>query len=240
MYHNPVRSCGEKDLQDNGRRDLDEEICSRLNDYYPNWKSPKGTHMVPRSFISKAKNPNLGEITEKHFFDILKEFGEIKKEPMFVIHSYKFSEYIPMWQSGKISSTKMSNWVMGEHDFVIVHHVHGVVFFQVKATKTSGGHHKADSQIQKDKVSLERFCQKMMEAGIISNKQVGKTFDKFPAFVVLPNTQRGQSLCAQDHVLYQEDCTNAEVFSEWWYGKFPVSEEHSEIDQTIYEYLVMR
>ena len=26
MYHNPVRSCGEKDLQDNGRRDLDEEI----------------------------------------------------------------------------------------------------------------------------------------------------------------------------------------------------------------------
>ena len=27
MYHNPVRSCGEKDLQDNGRRDLDEEIC---------------------------------------------------------------------------------------------------------------------------------------------------------------------------------------------------------------------
>ena len=78
---------------------------------------------------------------------------------MFVIHSYKFSEYIPMWQSGKISSNNMSNWVMGEHDFVIVHHVHGVVFFQVKATKTSGGHHKADSQIQKDKVSLERFCQ---------------------------------------------------------------------------------
>ena len=96
MYHNPVRSCGEKDLQDNGRRDLDEEICSRLCDYYPDWKSPKSTHMVPRSFISKANNPNLGEITEKHFFDILKEFGEIKKEPMFVIHSYKFSEYIPM------------------------------------------------------------------------------------------------------------------------------------------------
>ena len=145
--------------------------------------------MVPRSFISKAKNSDLGEITEKHFFDILKEFGEIKKEPMFVIHSYKFSEYIPMWQSGKISNTKMSNWVMGEHDFVVVHHVHGVVFFQVKATKTSGGHHKADSQIQKDKVSLERFCQKMMEAGIISNKQVGKIFNEFPAFVVLPNTQ---------------------------------------------------
>ena len=46
----------------------------------------------------------------------------------------------------------MSTWVMGEHDFVIVHHVHGVVFFQVKATKTSGGHHKADSQIQKQSI----------------------------------------------------------------------------------------
>ena len=236
----PVKSCGEKDLQDNGRRDLDEEICSRLDDYYPDWKDPKGTHMVPRSFISKAKNSDLGEITEKNFFDILKKFGEIKKEPMFVIHSYKFSEYIPMWQSGKISSTKMSNWVMGEHDFVIVHHVHGVVFFQVKATKTSGGHQKADSQIQKDKLALERFFQKMIKAGIMSNKQVGKIFDKFPAFVVLPNTQRGQSLSAKDHVLYQEDCTNAQTFSEWWYDKFPESEKHPKIDQTIYEYLVMR
>ena len=236
----PVSSCGEKDLQDNGRRDLDKEICSRLNDYYPDWKSPKGTHMVPRSFISKAKNSDLGEITEKDFFDILKEFGEIEKEPMFVIHSYKFSEYIPMWQSGKISSTKMSNWVMGEHDFVIVHHVHGVVFFQVKATKTSGGHQKADSQIQKDKLALKRFFQKMIEAGIMSNKQVGKIFDKFPAFVVLPNTQRGQSLCAKDHVLYQEDCTNAQTFSKWWYSKFPKSEKHPKIDETIYEYLVMR
>ena len=236
----PVRSCGEKDLQDNGRRDLDKEICSRLDDYYPDWKDPKGTHMVPRSFISKAKNSDLGEITEKDFFDILKKFGEIKNEPMFVIHSYKFSEYIPMWQSGKTSSTKMSNWVMGEHDFVIVHHVHGVVFFQVKATKTSGGHQKAEHQTEKDKLSLEIFSHKLVKAGITTKKHVGKIFDKFPAFVVLPNTQRGQSLCAQDHVLYQEDCTNAQTFSKWWCNKFSKSEEHQKIDQTIYEYLVMR
>ena len=80
----------------------------------------------------------------------------------------------------------------------------------------------------------------MIKAGIMSNKQVGKIFDKFPAFVVLPNTQRGQSLSAKDHVLYQEDCTNAQTFSEWWYDKFPESEKHPKIDQTIYEYLVMR
>ena len=67
MYHNPVRSCGEKDLQDNGRHDLDEEICSRLCDYYPDWKNPKGTRMVPRSFISKANNPNLGGNYRKTF-----------------------------------------------------------------------------------------------------------------------------------------------------------------------------
>ena len=235
-----MRSCGEKDLQDNGRRDLDEEICSRLCDYYPDWKNPKGTHMVPRSFISKANNPNLGEITEKHFFDILKEFGEIKKEPMFVIHSYKFSEYIPMWQSGKISSTKMSNWVMGEHDFVIVHHVHGVVFFQVKATKTSGGHHQAEHQTAKDKLSLEIFAHKLVKAGIISNKQVRKIFKKFPAFVVLPNTQRGQSAHAKDHILYQEDCTDKDAFAKWWKDKFQDSEPSSKINQTIYEHLVMR
>ena len=150
---------------DDGRHDLDEEICAHLCENHPDWNSPSGTHMVPRTFISKAKNPNIREITEKHFFDILREFGEIKKEPMFVIHSYKFSEYIPMWQSSiTLQSDKMPNtmlnWVMGEHDFDIVHHVHGVVFFQVKAIKTSGGHHEADSQILKDKLSLESFSKK--------------------------------------------------------------------------------
>ena len=99
---------------------------------------------------------------------------------------------------------------------------------------------KLTVRFKKTKYPWKDFANKMMKAGKISNKQVGKIFDKFPAFVVLPNTQRGQSLCAQDHVLYQEDCTKTETFSEWWYGKFPVSEEHSEIDQTIYEYLVMR
>ena len=236
-----VKSCGEKGLQDNGRRDLDEEIRARLDETYPDWTSPSGTHMVPRTFISKAKNPNIREITEKHFFDILREFGEIKKEPMFVIHSYKFSEYIPMWMSTpqQMTKTNMSNWVMGEHDFVIVHHVHGVVFFQVKSTNTSGGHPEADRQILRDKLSLKIFFQKMVKAKKISNHEVNRIFGKFPAFVVLPNTQRGHSVNARDHVLYQEECTSREAFSEWWYGKFPVSEGHS-IDQTMYEYLVMR
>ena len=237
-----VKSCGEKGLQDNGRRDLDEEIRARLDENYPGWTSPSGTHMVPRTFISKAKNPNIREITEKHFFDILREFGEIKKEPMFVIHSYKFSEYIPMWMSTpqQMTKTNMSNWVMGEHDFVIVHHVHGVVFFQVKSATTSGGHPVADWQILKDIVSLENFFEKMVKAEERLNKEKDKILDNLQAFVVLPNTQRGHSVNARDDVLYQEECTSAEAFSEWWYGKFPASKGHSKIDQTMYEYLVMR
>ena len=70
MYNSPVGSCREKDLQDNGKRDLDDEICARLHKYYPDWKNPKGTHMVPRTFISKENNPNIGDISEKHVFDI--------------------------------------------------------------------------------------------------------------------------------------------------------------------------
>ena len=244
MYQ--VKSCGEKGLQDDGRRDLDKEICARLSENYPDWTSPSGTHMVPRTFISKAKNPEVGEITEKHFYDILREFGEITKEPMFVIHSYRFSEYFPMWQtsitaqSSKIPKPKNLNWVMGEHDFVIVHHVHGVVFFQVKSATTSGGHPVADWQILKDIVSLENFFEKMVKAEKISNEEKDKIFDNFPAFVVLPNTQRGHSVNARDDVLYQEECTSTEAFSQWWYGKFPASKGHSKIDQTMYEYLVMR
>ena len=235
-----IRSCGEKDCKDNGKRNLDEEIRVRLSLYYPGWESPDGTYMVPRTFIPKAENPTLqkGDKTEKDFFDILTAFCE-KKEPMFVIHSYKFSEYIPIWESKK-PNTNTSNWVMGEHDFVIVHHVHGVVFFQVKATKTSGGHHQAEHQTAKDKLSLEIFSHKLVKAGITTKRQVSEIFKKFPAFVVLPNTQRGQSAHAKDHILYQEDCTDKDAFAKWWKNKFQDSEHSSKINQTIYEHLVMR
>ena len=244
MY--PVKSCGKKGLQDDGRRDLDKEIRARLSENYPDWDFPSGTHIVPRTFTSKAENPEVGEITEKDFFNILREFGEISREPMFVIHSYRFSEYFPMWQTSitaqscKMSKPKILNWVMGEHDFVIVHHDHGIVFFQVKSATTSGGHSGAEIQLIKDKLSLERFFQKMVKAKKISNHKVTKIFSKFPAFMVLPNTLHCNSVIARDNVLYGENCTTVDAFSRWWYGKFTASEGHSKIDQTMYEYLVMR
>ena len=52
----------------------------------------------------------------------------------------------------------------------------------------------------------------MVKAKKTSNGEEGKIFDKLPAFVVLPNTQQGHSVNAQENVLYQEDCTSAEAF----------------------------
>ena len=69
----------------------------------------------------------------------------------------------------------------------------------------------------------------MVKAKKTSNGEEGKIFNKLPAFVVLPNTHQGHSVNAQENVLYQEDCTSAEAFPEWWYGKFTASEGHSKI-----------
>lgn len=93
-------------------------------------KSSQGL-MVPGEFLSRKRKPDKGEETEKKFYDLLQEFGEIRSEPepMFVVHSYKFVEMISEWN--KESSKEEKKWVAGEHDFVIIHRQHGIIFFQV-------------------------------------------------------------------------------------------------------------
>lgn len=236
MFDWQVKACGQKDLEDDGKRDLDEEICNQLDRKYENWRNPKTTYMVPRDFISKMHNPDIGEITEEEFFNLLQTFGKRQGEPMFVIHSYKFCECIHEWESG---FKKLQKWVMGEHDFVAVHRDHGVLFFQVKATKTIGNHQKAQEQIRKDKISLMKFFERMVKAGKISKKKADKVFNNFPAFAVLPNSRRGDSVCTQDNFIYKEDCASVEAFSVWW-EKFITNTEHPEINQTIFDFLVMR
>ena len=234
-YH--IGGSGQKDLQDDGKRDLDDEIQIQLDSYYENWRNPETTFMVPPVFISKKSNPDIGERTEKDFFELLQDFGEKNSEPMFVVHSYKFSEYIHEWESG----TKcLPKWVMGEHDFVVIHRQHGVLFFQVKAAKAlKSVNQKVEEQIHKDKVSLMKFFDKMVEAKKVSKKQAEKVFNHVPAFVVLPNSPRENSIFAKDHVICQEDCSSLEAFSAWW-DKFVAKLVHPQIDETIFQLLVMR
>ena len=108
----------------NGERERswDGEVTCLLDANYADWKNPLGTYMVPREFTYRKREPDVGEQTEKMFFNVLETFGKSRSEPMFVIHAYNFAE---------ISSRKERKWVVGEHDFVIIHRQYGIIFFQV-------------------------------------------------------------------------------------------------------------
>ena len=85
--------------------------------------------MVPGEFLCKNRSPDVGEETEKNFFDLLKNFGESHQEPMFVVHSYNFNVIIS--ELNEESNKVKKKWLNGEHDFVIIHRIHGIMFFQV-------------------------------------------------------------------------------------------------------------
>ena len=229
----PLKSCGQKDLADDGKRVWDDEIRNRLDQEYNDWRDPQRTYMVPPSFKGMSNDTDVGGKAEETFYNLLQEQGQINNEPMFVVHSVDFSEHVP-------SSGRERSWVMGESDFVVIHRVHGPIFFQVKADKTGKKYKEAEEQIYKDKVALENFLKRMLEKGTISRRKATEPFKNFPGFVVMPNCPLSQlSVCRQDNVLCQEDCSNPEAFSNWWNNKINCA-KHPPLDQTVFEYLVLR
>ena len=224
------KSRGLKDLADDGKRDWDDEIRSRLDQEYADWKNPKRTYMVPTSFQGVSNDADVGRKAEERFYNLLHEQGQNNSEPMFVVHSFAFSEHVP-------GIGRKRSWVKGESDFVVIHRVHGPIFFQVKATKTGKSCKEAEEQIYKDKVALENFFKKMVK-GNIATRKATEPFKNFPGFVVMPNCPR-LSVCTQDNIICQEDCSSSEAFSSWWNEKIE-SAEHPPHDQTVFEYLVMK
>ena len=211
----------DEDIVDGIRRGLDRE--------YPDWKSPSGTHMVPASFPSHRSNK--GSIGEKDIYNLLLQCGTQRKEPMFAVHSFVFSEHIP-------DSGRQNSWVMGETDFVLINKNHGPIFIQVKATDTGKSYKDAAKQLQDDKLALQKRFEEAVE-GEFSKRKVKQLFKNVPALVAMPNCPRPPELCARDNVLYQEDCSSREGFDRWWNGKVATA-RHPYVDPEMYESLVIR
>ena len=230
----PVKSCGQKDLADNGYRSWDDNIRGNLDSNYPDWKNPIRTHMVPPVFQQKSSNPDAGESTEKEIFNLLQKFGEKRSEPMFVVHSYNFNEHISEQEHG----TLKSKWVMGEHDFVLLHRSCGLVFFQVKAAvKKLPKFKEAESQLYKDKLSLKIFAEKNLKSKL--KRGITDAFISTPGFVVMPNCPQPDSHHGPSHGLFKENCETVENFSKWW-DEFIAFERQDAIDEQVFQELVMR
>ena len=229
MFNLSVTSIVQKSLVDDGKYNIVDGIRRGLDREYKDWKSPSGTHMVPDSFPSHRSDK--GPIAEKVIYDLLHQCGTQRKEPMFVVHSFVFSEHIP-------DSGRQKSWVMGETDFVIIHKNHGPILIQVKAADTGKKHKEAEKQLQKDKLALQRRFEKAVGKEF-SGREVNALFTNFPAFVAMPNCPRPPELCAHDNALYQEDCSSIEEFDRWWNDKVGTA-KHPEVSPKMYEYLVIR
>ena len=219
----------QNNLADDGKYGIVDAICDGLYREYKDWKSPSGTYMVPDAFPSHRSDK--GPIAEEVIYDLLHQCGTQRKEPMFVVHSFVFSEHIP-------DSGRQKSWVMGETDFVIIHKNHGPILIQVKATDTGKSHKEAEKQLQKDKLALQKRFEKAVE-GELSKREVKELFTYFPAFVAMPNCPRPHELCAHANALYQEDCSSLEGFDKWWNDKVGTA-KHPDVSPETYESLVIR
>ncbi|KAL9970678.1 hypothetical protein ACROYT_G023089 [Oculina patagonica] len=236
-----VKSCGQKDLADDGVRKWDDQVQDFLNSDYPDWQHPSKTYMVPQVFAYKSRNPDVGEKTEKNFFDLLLNFGESRNEKMFVVHSYRFAELISELDHGSANTEreKSKKWLSGEHDFVIIHRQHGVVFFQVKAAiKKAKVFAEAQKQIAKDQESLKICAQQGLKGKC--KELTGKEVYSYPGFVVMPNCPKDhESVTRPSKGIFAEDCENVDAFSEWW-DKNIMRNGNTSVDQTVFNSLVMR
>ena len=233
----PVQGISRLSLEDDGVRNWQEQAKAMLNEFYSDWKNPKSSYMVPASFHLTKPN-DKGQLAEKHIFDLLEKFGRKYKEPMFVVHSYSFKELCDSIHSADSNDKK---WVTGEHDFVIIHKCYGVIFFQIKA-RNEGSLAKtfkeAQSQLDKDKVSLKIFLEKHLKSTTGKRRRNLGVFN-YPGFVVMPNYRRPETpTLSIDDGLFKEDCSSLESFDSWWREK--VASAHQEIDPYIYEDLLVR
>lgn len=220
----------QESLQDDGIRDWDDQLIDELNRDYPDWKNPGQTWMVPPVFNVKAPNDNNGELAEMKVYDLLQEFGNTRKEPMFVVHSYSFREKLNNWKERKNDEEK---YVKGEHDFVLIHRQQGVVFLQVKAATTTRKFREGNKQLKKDKMSMQIFAENLKST---LKKKVNYELFSCPGYVVMPNCQNPNSALISNGI-FLEDCKDVQSFSSWWDNNILPKKSP---DQELYNCLVKR
>ncbi|KAI8492179.1 hypothetical protein Bbelb_300760 [Branchiostoma belcheri] len=209
-----IRRTAQIDLSDNEPQQNSDDIVSEwIDSNCPDWNKAdtRKTYVIPPTFpdINK-KMDERGQLTEKHVFDILEEFGDKTGQPMIVIHSYKFSELIQNFEKGILKF----DFCHGETDFVIVHRTLGVIFLQVKAAiKTAHKYGDAKKQLDKDWMAMTRSLRRLC-----LEDRLGTTVEaelaKCQGFVVMPNCPKDKALGKEG--CFREDIQSVADFEKWW------------------------
>ncbi|XP_078655737.1 uncharacterized protein LOC144902295 [Branchiostoma floridae x Branchiostoma belcheri] len=215
-----------------------DEALNWVSRSCPDWNKAdiRKTYMIPPTFPDINKKDERGQLSEKHVFDILEEFGNKTEQSMLIVHSHKFSELIQTFEKGVV---KKFNWYWrhGETDFVIIHRTLGVIFFQVKAgIRTWNRYGPATKQLGNDMEamtrSLKRLC--LEERGTTVDAEL----EKCQGFVVMPNCPRdnaqGKDGC------FREDIQSVADFEKWWQKNVHRTGRVPEFSEEMYKLMATR
>ncbi|XP_078579812.1 uncharacterized protein LOC144863989 [Branchiostoma floridae x Branchiostoma japonicum] len=227
-------------IGDQPPRSMDEVTKDWINIHCPGWndENVEKTYMIPSVFPDNG-NLDDGKRAERQIYDILKQFGEDTKQPMFVVHAYEFHELVECLREGPGVNSK--KWMRGEHDFVIIHRTSGIVFLQVKAAVDTAKYKEGKDQLRKDTASLTREFKDINKEGKKNMKKVKKGIEKemmteHPGFVVMPNCPK--RIAGDRTGCFEEDCDTLDHFKAWWKANIP--HRSREFTMTMYEQMAIR
>ena len=228
------------------RYELLEGMKQHFLSLYGEWEN--GTIMCPplfpRDFISPVGHlPGVaplkqhvldtirGDDAEEKIFEVLKQFGEKEKQPMFVLSKLKITELFMKYcmpdqtfQDLKILSEKKKKLDV-EIDFAIVHLKIGIILVEVKATD-KWPNSKAFNQLSEG----EKIIKGLLHED--SHIPVYKV-------VALPSMD-GSGNCKDDFVILKKsDVGSCEEFSHWMHSHFNAekcgSQEKQELRNLLYK-----
>lgn len=241
------------------RYELHEGMKENFLSLYGEWRN--GTIMCPplfpRDFISPVSDlPGVaplkqhvldtirGDDAEEKIYEILKQFGEKEKQPMFVLTKLKitelfmkycmpdrtFQELKKLSEKKKKETEKKPKKLDVEIDFAIVHLKIGVILVEVKATE-KWPNSKAFNQLSEG----EKIIKGLLHED--SHIPVYKV-------VALPNVD-GSGNCKDDFVILKKsDVGSCEEFSHWMHSHFNAekcgSQEKQELRNLLYKLVGQR
>lgn len=156
-----------------------------------------------------------GDTAELKIFHLLEKFGEMNKQPMFVLTQLKLSEFLKnvLQQNLPGDHPVLTSNFNGEIDFVIIHRKIGVILMEVKSNFEFSK--SLESQARKQLQKGEEITLSLLKAD--HEPEIGVPVYKVIAMPNVIEQCRGNSNFIG---LREFDVRSDGNFSDWWRSKF--------------------
>lgn len=205
-----------------------------LHKRFPNWKEDLCTYMIPPIFIPKKSSQHQigikssvsyidkGDKGEHIIYNLLEQMENIG---MFVINGFRLQD-IKKWNKDyKTEDFKKEDFIASknvnaEFDFIIFHHVYGVISLEVKNYSNIKDLYKTAIP---DALSQLKNSKELIRALATYDLECNNTLLPHKKVIAMPSTKRSDfNYKFEEDILliFQEDCQNIVSFRKWWQEAF--------------------